>query len=196
MKIILASASPRRRQLLEQIGLKFTVLPTGADEPDLPHLHPAGAAVHIAKMKAEHAAKGVQDGIIIAADTIVAIAGRQLGKPRDAQDAAAMLRMLQGKRHAVYTGVCTLKLPEGREVCACERTWVKMAPMDDGQIRAYIATGEPMDKAGAYGIQGYGAVFIEKVEGCFFNVMGLPLRRLYGMLRELDFEATGDWPTT
>lgn len=189
MNIILASASPRRKQLLEQIGLAFTVAPSGADETQLPRMSPARVAVKIARMKAEEAAGNVPEGIIIAADTMVVISGRQLGKPANEEDAFAMLNILQGRKHAVYTGVCALRMPGGRAVCACEKTIVSMAPLNREQIRAYIATGEPMDKAGAYGIQGYGAMFIEKVDGCYFNVMGLPLRRLYLMLQELGYDA-------
>ncbi len=191
MNIILASASPRRKQLLEQVGCTFQVIPSTKEEPKLDHLPPHEGVMLLARQKAEDTANTIQSGIVIGADTIVATGRHILGKPRDEEEAFAMLSKLQGKRHDVYTGICVIRQPEGKTITEYEKTAVYFAPMSREEILGYIATGEPMDKAGAYGIQGYGAVYIQKVEGCYFNVMGLPLHRLHGMLKNMGYDVTG-----
>lgn len=184
MKLVLASASPRRRALLEMLGFSdFRIAPSACGE-DVDDLSPADAVKTLALRKARDVARGcAPDETVLAADTLVFLDGEPLGKPADAGEARAMLRRLSGRAHTVYTGVALIC--GGREMAEAEETAVFFRPLDDGEIDAYIATGEPMDKAGAYGAQGRGAVFIRRIEGDFFNVMGLPLCRLTLMLREM-----------
>ncbi|MBQ3404849.1 MAG: septum formation protein Maf [Oscillospiraceae bacterium] len=192
MEIILASKSPRRRELLARMGIKdFTVRPAQG-EPDARGLEPGAAVELIAGAKAEQIASLTGgDAVIIAADTLVFLDGEAMGKPLDEQDAFRMLRELSGREHTVCTGVAVLR-GEYRAVTH-ESTRVRFAEMSDDEIWAYVRSGEPMDKAGAYGAQGLGAVFIEGMDGDFFNVMGLPVHRLYKMLRDagvsFDFSA-------
>ena len=184
MKIVLASGSPRRRELLQMIGIAdFAVIPDETEEQALPGLSPERTVIEIAMMKAKNVSRFCDsDDIIIAADTLVYIDGVPLGKPADTKEAADMLRRLSARHHTVHTGVAIIK---GEESAACaERTEVFFRDLTDAEISAYIKTGEPMDKAGAYGVQGGGAVFVERIEGDFFSVMGLPLCRLSIMLRE------------
>jgi septum formation protein len=180
--IVLASASPRRKQLLEQMGLTFRVKPVDADET-----LPGGAAAEqaatlLARRKAEMAAEDEPEALVIAADTLVAVGGRILGKPADALQAAEMLRMLSGRAHDVVTCVCVAW--QGKIHSASERTRVHFDTMADGDIGNYVSTGEPLDKAGAYGIQGRAGVFISGIEGCYYNVMGLPLAALRKLLEQ------------
>lgn len=190
MRIILASASPRRRELLEQAGISFEIL-IGSTEECITKENPCDIVEELSLAKAEGVACGVTgDVVIIGADTIVAKEHEILGKPKDAEDAARMLSMLQNGRHQVYTGV-TLIRQKGNERLVRSfhvRTDVFMAPMDEREIAEYIATGEPFDKAGAYGIQGRAGVFIEKIEGDYYNVVGLPISRLYRELKNLTGE--------
>ena len=177
MKLILASASPRRREILSNAGYSYLVRPADLAEFLDPAL-PVGAAVEsLARQKADCVANTAQPGeAVLAADTIVARDGAVLGKPKDEAEAFAMLRSLSGRSHTVYTGVC-IALPGAdgaREAFSCA-TIVRFYPLSDEEIRRYIATGEPMDKAGAYGIQGYGCLLVEGIEGDYFNVMGLPI---------------------
>lgn len=186
-RMILASASPRRRELLSQIGIKFEVIPSNKDEI-LPKMHPAKAAEALSRGKALDVAKDIDDkAVIIGADTVVAYAGEILGKPKNEEDAFRMLHMLQGEEHEVYTGVTFVVKENGREYIEsfCENTKVMMYPASEEEIWAYIATGEPMDKAGAYGIQGRAAAFVKKIEGDYNNVVGLPIARLYQILKNL-----------
>ena len=186
-RIVLASGSPRRRELLQMIGIEFVVIPSEGDEDIVPALSPEQTVCRIALNKAKNALRECNDDdIIIAADTLVYLdgqpLGKPLGKPESPQDAAEMLRKLSGREHAVYTGIALLR--NGEHITASEMTRVKFREISDREIEAYIKTGEPMDKAGAYGAQGRGAVFIERIEGDFFNVMGLPLCKLHVMLKE------------
>ena len=185
MKIILASQSPRRRELLERMGVRdFQVVTPDIDEHMERDLPPDALVEAIAEEKAVAVCRQADDpqAVVIAADTVVALDGAVLGKPADQADAFAMLSALAGKRHQVYTGVAVVG-PKGTQVVS-ERTEVAFRPLTEGEIRAYIATGEPMDKAGAYGIQGYGALLIEGIRGDYYNVMGLPVCRLGRMLAE------------
>jgi len=182
MKLILASQSPRRRELLEQVGLSFTVRPAQGEQP-VSGLSPEETVKAIALEKARAvAAVSAPDELILAADTLVYIDDCPLGKPSDREEAAAMLRRLSGREHTVCTGVALIK-GENRLV-RCEKTAVRFRELSDETIARYIATGEPMDKAGSYGIQGMGALLVSGIEGDYFNVVGLPLALLSDMLTE------------
>ena len=180
MNIILASASPRRRELLEQIGLPFSVRPS-AGEPEAAGLTPEAAVCSVALAKAENvAADASPEDLILAADTLVYLDGDPLGKPTGRDEAAAMLRRLSGREHEVYTGVALMG--GGRKLVRCEKTFVRFRPLTEDMIRRYVDTGEPMDKAGAYGIQGIGCLLVESIHGDYNNVVGLPLGLLNSML--------------
>ena len=183
MGLILASGSPRRRQLLEQIGLTFVVRSSDVDESVSPGLTPAQVVESLSARKGEAvAAEAVPGDLVLSADTVVALDGAILGKPRDRAEAEAMLTALSGRTHQVYTGVTLLQ--DGRRLTEHEVTAVTFRPLSPEEIAAYVSTGEPMDKAGAYGIQGLGALLVERLEGDYFNVMGLPLCRLGQMLAQ------------
>lgn len=189
MKIVLASASPRRSRILENAGIRFEQRAVQIDEMPLAGESAEQAALRLAEEKARRGAVGVAGpAFVIGADTVVAIEGEALGKPVSAEDARRMLRMLGGRAHRVITGVTVLRLPDGASRHAAEVTQVVFAPLTDEEIDAYVATGEPIDKAGAYAIQGRAGRFVARIEGCYFNVVGLPLARLCGMLRELGWE--------
>lgn len=180
--IVLASGSPRRRELLERIGVTdFTVRVPEAEESFPEGLTPSQVVEYISREKADAAARLCGSGdIVITADTMVFLGQDRLGKPRDEAHALEMLTALQGRRHTVCTGV-TVRQGE-RSLTESESTAVFFRPASEAELRAYIATGEPMDKAGAYGVQGRGALLVERLEGDFFNVMGLPVLRLSRML--------------
>lgn len=180
-RVILASGSPRRKELLALIVPEFDVIPSDIDETASGV--PEQQVEKLAADKAADIARQFPDAVVIGADTLVTVGGRVLGKPQDAEDAAAMLRLLSGRDHIVYTGVAVASC--GVMHTAVESTRVIFSSMTEDEIREYISTGEPMDKAGAYGIQGYGSKYITGIEGCFFNVMGLPLNRLNIMLKSL-----------
>jgi septum formation protein len=180
MRVILASQSPRRRELLTLIGIKHEVLPADIDESLLPGERPAPHAERLARAKAHAIAEREPGAVVIAADTIVVVDGDVLGKPRDAAEARAMLNRLSGRTHTVLTAIAVAR--ESRTESAVESVDVTFRALSDEEITAYIATGEPMDKAGAYGIQGYGATIVERVTGDYFSVMGLGLRRLVDLL--------------
>jgi len=182
-KVVLASASPRRRDLLNLIGIDHEVRPANIDETMRPREVPRRHAERLAREKASVIAKRDPDVITIGADTVVVINRKVLGKPTDEADAARMLKMLSGREHTVITAVAVARGKKLRS--AIEEVRVKFRRLRDDEIAAYIATGEPMDKAGAYGIQGFGATIVERVEGDYFAVMGLPLVRLVGLLRDV-----------
>lgn len=175
-RIILASGSPRRKELLGKMGLEFEVISPEADErvQGLPEERVEALAVRKARAVAEQ----VDSGLIIAADTLVALDNQVLGKPGDEAQAFEMLSALSGRTHRVLTGVCLLDAADGRCVHFVSRSEVTFRPLEAEEIRAYIATGEPMDKAGAYGIQGLGGAFVSRLQGSFENVMGLPVQEL------------------
>jgi nucleoside triphosphate pyrophosphatase len=182
-KVVLASASPRRRDLLDLIGIAHEVRPANIDETMRPRETPRRYAERLAREKASAIATRDPDLITIGADTVVVINRKVLGKPADAADAARMLRMLSGREHTVITAVAVSR---GRKLrSAIEEVRVKFRRLRDAEIEEYIAMGEPMDKAGAYGIQGYGATIVERIEGDYFAVMGLPLVRLVGLMRDV-----------
>ena len=184
-ELVLASVSPRRAELLAVLGLDFRVVPSlfSEDHAERP-AEPIGLVESLALGKAAEVAARMQKALVIGADTIVTLAAKILEKPRDEQEARDMLRMLSGRWHRVYTGVALVETDSGRSAIAHECTRVKFRPLAEDEIGAYAATGEPLDKAGAYGIQGRGAVLVERIEGCYTNVVGLPMARLAVMLRE------------
>jgi len=178
--IILASSSPRRRELLSMIGLNYVIETSGEEEVQPHGLPPAEFVKTLALQKAQPVADLHSGDCVIGADTIVYLEGDILGKPHTPDVAKAYLSRMQGKQHVVFTGVAVLKNGKA-DVRHCETT-VMFAPMTEREIDAYVATGEPLDKAGAYGVQGPGGIFVERVEGNYFNVIGLPLPMLYKML--------------
>lgn len=182
MKIILASQSPRRKELLERMGIKdFETISPNVDERAFHGLPPEELVRRLSAEKAAAVAGKVgEDAVVIAADTVVALEGAVLGKPADELDAFKMLSALSGVRHQVYTGVTVCR--GGEKQTAHEVTDVTFRELSEREIEDYISTGEPMDKAGAYGIQGYGALLIQGISGDYYNVMGLPVCRLSGML--------------
>ena len=182
-RVILASASPRRRELLALIGIAHEVRPADLDESLIAGETPAGHAERLARAKAHAVAGRERDAVVIAADTIVVVDGDILGKPRDAVQAAAMLRRLRGRSHTVITAIAVARGEQTES--AVESVEVTFRPLSDPEIAAYVATGEPLDKAGAYGIQGYGATIVERVNGDYFSVMGLGLRRLVELLERV-----------
>ena len=182
MQLILASQSPRRKELLGLFHIPFTIQVADIDETMDPAKDPAAEVARVSKAKAM-AVKGSADDIVIAADTIVVLEGRVLGKPKDEDDARTMLTDLSGRDHQVMTGVTVLKGDDF--LTHTEITDIHFRPLSQTEIRNYVATGEPMDKAGAYGIQGGAALFAEKMQGDYYNVMGLPVCRLFMMLRTL-----------
>ncbi len=188
MKIVLASKSPRRREILEMLGFRdFAVIPSGDPEILPKGLTPPETVCEIARSKAREVAAGSgEESLIIAADTLVCLDGEFLGKPRDEMEAALMLRRLSGQTHKVYTGVAVIF--NGRELCEAEESKVVFRELSEEEISAYIATGEPMDKAGAYGAQGLGAILVKSIDGDFFNVMGLPVCRLGIMLKSFGID--------
>jgi septum formation protein len=180
--LILASASPRRRQLLEMLGIEVTVIPSRVPEARLPGEMPVPYAERLARAKA----LSVTGDLVLGADTTVVAGGEVLEKPHDAADALRMLTRLQGRTHEVVTSVALAARRDVRVLT--DRTRVTFRPASEELLRAYIATGEPMDKAGAYGIQGYGAALVERIEGDFFGVMGLPVRLVIDLLRHVGVE--------
>jgi len=180
-RVILASQSPRRRELLTLIGIEHEVRPANIDESQLADESARDHAERLAREKTM--AIDVSDAVVIGSDTIVVVDGDILGKPSDRAQAADMLRRLSGRTHTVMTGVAARW--NGRLVSGLETVEVTFRPISDGEIERYIDTGEPMDKAGAYGIQGFGATVVERVDGDYFAVMGLALNRLVRLLREL-----------
>lgn len=203
--MILASQSPRRRQLLAELGYELTILPADIDESPLPQESPVELVGRLAREKAEAsraraAAEKVADadGLIVAADTIVWHEGVVLGKPADAEDARRMLTDLSGKTHHVSTGCCVMTF-DGERGALKTRTFVETCdvefwPLNAAQVDAYVATGEPMDKAGAYGIQGLGRVLVKGIRGDYYSVVGLPVSRLYRQIQDLQAAAAKTQP--
>jgi len=186
MKLILASASERRASILRDAGIPFTVTSSAVDETPGPGESPHDLVQRLAAAKAELvAARAVGPAIVIAADTIVTLEGRIFGKPRSSDDARHMLEKLSGRTHAVVTGVALIRLPDAERLTFVESTLVHFAALSAGEISRYLATGEPHDKAGAYAIQGRAGRYVPRIEGCYFNVVGLPLARLQQSLSSL-----------
>jgi septum formation protein len=184
--LILASSSPRRRYLLRLVRIPFEFVDPEVREEEHAEDDPVEHVQRLSILKARSVRDRYDAGYILGADTIVVLDGRILGKPGDEAEARRMLRSLAGRSHEVYTGLGLLDAATGKATQGYERTVVTIRKMQDWEIAAYIATGEPMDKAGSYGIQGYGAGIVEKVDGCYFNVVGLPIVRLLRLMRDLD----------
>jgi septum formation protein len=197
--LVLASASPRRQELLRNAGIPFVVQPTDIPEVPQPGESPRAFAERMAREKALAVFRQRPDDFVLGADTIVVVDGEILGKPRDSADGARMLRLLSGRTHQVTTGVCLAgpqprtenrKLETGSEDVRSETSLVTMDALGDNDIRSYISTGEPMDKAGAYAIQGRASRWVSRIEGDYFNVVGLPVALVYKMLREYGVAGT------
>jgi septum formation protein len=184
--VVLASASPRRRRLLEQIGLSFEVVPARVDETALPGETATAHVERLAREKAEAVAAGRSDALVIGGDTEVVLDGEPLGKPAGEAEAVETLLRLQGREHRVESGVAVVT-PDGRVRTAVVGADVRFRPFDRSLAEAYAATGEPLDKAGAYGIQGRGAVLVDSIRGDYFTIMGLPVARLVRLLEELGY---------
>jgi septum formation protein len=194
MKLILASVSPRRAAILSDAGIPFEVLSTETDESRHVGENVEAMVLRLAEAKARAAAAHqqragrIESAIVVGADTVVEIDGQALGKPGSAPVAAQMLRSLSGRDHRVLTGLAVIRLPDMTVQREVESTRVRFATLTDEEIERYAATREPLDKAGAYAIQGIAGRYVERIEGCYFNVVGLPLARLYRILREMDWK--------
>ena len=192
LRIILASSSERRLSLLRLIGLKFEVIPSNVEEDkikDLENLDAEALVKKLSLLKAKTVAEKVKEGIIIAADTVVVLNDEIIGKPKSEEEASSFLRRLGGVTHKVVSGIALVrKSKDYRELVKSVTTLVKMKELSRKEIKRYLSTGEALDKAGAYAIQGRGAILIEEIKGCYFNVVGLPLYRLSQMLKELGVE--------
>jgi nucleoside triphosphate pyrophosphatase len=186
MKLILASASPRRAEILRSAALPFIVLSSAVDETPYPGESPQDHVQRLSAAKAELvAARAVGPAIVIAADTVVTLEGKILGKPRSSDEARKMLEQLSGRTHSVLTGVTLIRLPDAERRTFVESTLVHFAQLTHDHLVQYLATEEPYDKAGAYAIQGRAGRYIPRIEGCYFNVVGLPLARLMRSLADL-----------
>lgn len=185
-RLILASSSPRRREILKQVQPSFEVLSSDVDETVEGNLPPEETVIVLAERKAEFIAKDRYDDYVIGADTIVYFDGKQLGKPKDFDEAKKTLVLLSGNTHHVYTGVCVIHKDEKQVFY--EKTLVTFWPLSDEEIDRYIRTGEPFDKAGSYGVQGYGATLVQSITGDYFSVVGLPIARLYRTLTQMGFQ--------
>jgi len=185
-KIILASASPRRRELIARLGIPFQVVPSRIEEFGPEGEPPESFALRLAREKARDVAAD-RDGLIIGVDTVVVLDGVRMGKPEGPGEAAEMLRQLSGREHLVMSGLAIVEEPSGREVSRLAVTEVLFKELSAEEIDRYVATEEPMDKAGGYGIQGIGGLFVERISGCYYNVVGLPLNLLYEELHGLGF---------
>lgn len=192
--LILASASPRRSALLAGLGLSFRVVPSGVPEATDPALPPEEMARQLARRKAGAVAAAQPGGLVIGADTLVVLEGTVLGKPLDAADAARMLRLLRGRWHRVISGVAVIDAATGRSRLSAVTTHVLMGDYPDSQIAAYVASSEPLDKAGAYAIQGLGGGLVARIEGCYNNVVGFPLCELAALLSAFGVSLDGAGP--
>lgn len=196
-QLILASSSPRRRELLEQLSLSFIVQTSSVDESQITLTEPEHLVMELALLKARSvAATSFSSAVIIGADTVVAVDGDILGKPRDRADAIAMLKRLSGRKHQVFTGISLVEQRNGqieRVSTDYRQTDVWMRPLSTAEIYWYVDTGEPMDKAGAYGIQGLGASLVERIAGCYFNVVGLSFSLLIQLFQQFGYELVTDF---
>ncbi len=187
MNLILASASPRRAELLHQAGISFTIIKPVLEEKLDMKKTPCDIALTLADNKARFVAQKLDRGVVLAADTLVVYQGELMGKPVDNDDARRMLRLLSGSRHEVITGLVLLDAASGLVEKDYSKTTVWMKGLSEQEIDEYVKGGEPLDKAGAYGIQGKAALFVDRIEGCYFNVVGLPLSLLYDMIQKIQF---------
>ena len=192
MEIILASGSPRRQMLLRELGWKITIKVPCIDENALPGESPEVMVCRLAHAKALPVHKEFPGQWVIGADTVVTVGDEVLGKPSGYDDALCMIKKLQGKWHTVITGVALLA-PDRRVLVEAEKTYVKFRPLDESEIVSYVDSGESFDKAGAYAIQGHGTLLVESIDGCYFNVVGLPLQRLSRMFADLGWPLSEQW---
>jgi septum formation protein len=186
-RIILASASPRRADMLETLGVEFETAPSSVNERPHANEAPADYIIRLARAKVIDIARKRDSGLVIGADTIVVVDGKLLGKPEDRADAEHMLRQLSGRWHAVMTGVALYEAGTKREVVDYDKTLVRFAQISDREIDWYLDSGEPMDKAGAYAIQGKGSIFVEEIAGNYHNVVGLPIPLIYRLAKRLGY---------
>jgi septum formation protein len=184
-RIILASTSPRRRELAQAMGLDFEIVPSGYEEDMKLKIKPEEMVKMFSYGKAFDVSKKFNEGIVIGVDTIVVFNGKNLGKPKSKEDAFMMLKSYSGKKQYVYSGVCMIDCKTRKIISDCEKTEVYFRKMEDNEIRDYIETGGPMDKAGAYGIQDLSSIFIKKINGCYFNVMGFPIHNIHKNLKKM-----------
>ncbi|OGK14041.1 septum formation protein Maf [Candidatus Roizmanbacteria bacterium RIFCSPLOWO2_02_FULL_37_19] len=184
MRIILASQSPRRKKLLKQIGLPFSVDPSTYDEIIDKKMTPEELAVYLSRKKAEDVARRYKNALIVGADTFVVFHNEIIGKPQDKTHAFEILKKFSGKTHMIISGITVINTKTGKMISETEQTRVTFRVLSDAEIKAYVQTGEPLDKAGAYGIQERGAKFVKKIEGDYFNVVGLPISKLIYILQQ------------
>lgn len=184
MKIYLASLSPRRQELLKLLGIKYQVLTPRVSEQPM-DLAPVNYARVLAKLKVESVSRQIEKGLIIGMDTIVVLGKKVMGKPENKSEARKMLSMLSGKTHQVITGIYLLRLPGGKSINSYEMTKVRFRQLSNKEIERYIKTKEPYDKAGAYGIQGRAGLFVESIDGCYFNVVGFPVAKFLKLFKKL-----------
>lgn len=184
-RLVLASGSPRRAEILRAVGWPFETEAGGVDETQRAGEPPVEYVERLAREKAGAVARARLFGLVLGADTVVVVDGEVLGKPRDDGDARRMLRLLRGRWHDVLTGVALVRAEDARTVCSHERTRVRFAEMTDAEVDWYVSTGEPADKAGAYGVQGRAALFIDALEGDYWNVVGLPVRLVYELAKKI-----------
>lgn len=186
LPVYLASKSPRRRKLLKQIGVKFKSFSVDINENFIDGEHPVTCVKRLASEKMKIARSKVKSGVIITADTIVVLDKKVIGKPQNKKQAEKFLSLLSGKTHTVYTGICVVNTTSNKRIVEVEKTRVEFRKIEKDEIKDYVAGGSPMDKAGAYGIQDdFGAVFVKRINGCYYNVVGLPLTKIYNSLRKI-----------
>ena len=193
LPLILASGSPRRRELLAELGLPFQIIFSDVPEDIVPGIEPAEQALALATKKATAVAERLDDGLVLGADTLVALDDQLLGKPADDADAAAMLRRLSGREHHVVTGLALIDAATGATRTSSVTSTVRFRPLDEREIAAYVASGEPRDKAGAYAIQGLGGELIAGLRGCYTNVVGLPMCEVAALLDRAGQTLSPDW---
>jgi septum formation protein len=188
-KIILASASPRRKLLFTQTGFDYEIVPSDFEEFFDSNISAQENAIVLSKLKAIEVAKRFQNAFVVGADTIVVLNGDIMGKPTDGNDAVSMLKKLSGREHTVYTAFTIVDRPSNKFISEIETTTVKFRELEEEEIYSYVKSGSPMDKAGAYGIQDdYGALFVERINGCFYNVVGFPLTKFYITIKKFQTE--------
>lgn len=183
-KIILASTSPRRHGLAQQMGLEFEIAPSSYEEDMGLNLSPEKLAMALAYGKAKDVASGRKNGIVLGIDTFIVFKGKKLGKPKTEEKAYKLLKSFSGKKVEVYSGIALIDCSTGKEIKDYEVSEVKFKKLTDDEIKSYIATGEPLDKAGAFAIQGLGSIFIESVNGCYANIVGFPINNVYKNLKK------------
>jgi len=189
---VLASASPRRREILSGLGLRFRIKPSVVAEPPRERSEPPSRyAARAARLKARAVARNLQGGVVIGADTVVVMRDRLLGKPSSREEARSMLRSLSGRWHEVITGICLIDCRIMREVSSCAVSRVHFRRVSEAELQWYLDTGEYSDKAGAYAIQGYASLFVDRIEGCYFNIVGFPVSTFEKLCRRLGISLTG-----